>query len=244
MKSLFALIIFTFLASCSGDSNDADLDLSNFIKPEYEFKESLLRCNLVPGETLNSVERFIPKLVNSLSETEDSVDELYFLFPVIEDEIETQNFELLSKYTEEASLDRFNLILAALSFGDIADCNVSSVSSRSLRLTNHVINLSPVIAEILECEYLDGYSYATMKLVIEQFTDALIKNNLTIDILYSENKNSNDNFQWTNIFSSLESRVDFVESWQALEISKEIQGLLLEQSACKSSRIYRQYQVL
>ena len=83
-----------------------------------------------------------------------------------------------------------------------------------------------------------------MKLVIEQFTDALIKNNLTIDILYSENENSNDNFQWTNIFSSLESRVDFVESWQALEISKEIQGLLLEQSACKSSRIYRQYQVL
>ena len=76
------------MASCSGDSNDADLDLSNFIKPEYEFKESLLRCNLVPGETLNSVERFIPKLVNSLSETADSLDELYFLFPVIEDEVE------------------------------------------------------------------------------------------------------------------------------------------------------------
>jgi len=244
LKSIFALIIFTFLASCSGDSNDADLDLSNFIKPEYEFKESLLRCNLVPGETLNSVERFIPKLVNSLSESGDSLDELYFLFPVIEDEIETQNFELLSKHREEASLDRFNLMLAALSFSDIADCNVSSVSSRSLRLTNQIINLSPVIAEVLECEYLEGYSYATMKLVIEQFTDALIKNNLIIDILYSENENSNENFQWTNIFSSIESRVDFVESWQGLEISKEIQGLLLEQSACKSSRVYRQYQVL
>ena len=244
MKSIFTLIIFTFLVSCSGDSNDADLDLSNFIKPEYEFKESLLRCNLVPGETLNSVERFIPKLVNSLSESGDSLDELYFLFPVIEDEIKTQNFEILSKHTEEAPLDRFNLMLAALSFGDIADCNLSSASSRTLRLTNQIINLSPVIAEVLECEFLDGYSYATMKLVIEQFTDALIKNNLIIDILYSENKNSNDNFQWTNIFSSLESRVDFVESWQALEISKEIQGLLLEQSVCKSSRIYRQYQVL
>ena len=121
---------------------------------------------------------------------------------------------------------------------------MSSVSSRSLRITNQMINLSPVIAEILECEYRDNYSYATMKLVIEQFNDALIKNNLIIDILYSENENSKGNFQWTNIFSSLESRVDFVELWQELEISKEIQELLLEQSACKSSRVYRQYQVL
>ena len=244
MKSFIVLVIFASLASCSGDSNDSNLDLSNFIKPEYEFKESMLRCNLVPGETLNSVERFIPKLVNSLSQTGDSPDELYFLFPVIEDEIATQTFELLLKHAEESSLDRFNLMLGDLSFGDIADCNVSSALSGSLRLTNQLINLSPVIAEVLECEYIDGYSYATMKLVIEQFTDALIKNNLTIDILYTEAENSKGNFQWTNIFSSLDSRVKFVESWQELEISKVIQELLLEQSACKSSRIYRQYKVL
>ena len=244
MKSFIVLVIFASLASCSGDSNDSNLDLSNFIKPEYEFKESMLRCNLVPGETLNSVERFIPKLVNSLSQTGDSPDELYFLFPVIEDEIETQTFELLLKHAEESSLDRFNLMLGELSFGDIADCNVSSALSWSSRLTNQLINLSPVIAEVLECEYIDGYSYATMKLVIEQFTDALIKNNLTIDILYTEAKNPKGNFQWTNIFSSLDSRVNFVESWQELEISKVIQELLLEQSACKSSRIYRQYKVL
>ena len=244
MKSFIVLVIFASLASCSGDSNDSNLDLSNFIKPEYEFKESMLRCNLVPGETLNSVERFIPKLVNSLSQNGDSPDELYFLFPVIEDEIETQSFELLLKHAEESSLDRFNLMLGDLSFGDIADCNVSSALSGSLRLTNQLINLSPVIAEVLECEYIDGYSYATMKLVIEQFTDALIKNNLTIDILYTEAKNSKGNFQWTNIFSSLDSRVNFVESWQELEISKVIQEFLLEQSACKSSRIYSQYKVL
>ena len=244
MKSFIVLVIFASLASCSGDSNDSNLDLSNFIKPEYEFKESMLRCNLVPGETLNSVERFIPKLVNSLSQTGDSPDELYFLFPVIEDEIATQTFELLLKHAEESSLDRFNLMLGDLSFGDIADCNVSSALSGSLRLTNQPINLSPVIAEVLECEYIDGYSYATMKLVIEQFTDALIKNNLTIDILYTEAENSKGNFQWTNIFSSLDSRVNFVESWQELEISKVIQELLLEQSTCKSSRIYRQYKVL
>ncbi|MDA8526714.1 hypothetical protein N9K90_03095 [Gammaproteobacteria bacterium] len=244
MKSFIVLIIFASLASCSSDTNDSNFDLSNFIKPEYTFKKSSLRCALVSGETLNSVERFIPKLVNSFKQTGDSSDELYFLFPVIEDEIETQTFELLLKHADETSLEKFSLTLDALSFDNIADCNVFSVSSRSLRITNQMINLSPVIAEILECEYRDNYSYATMKLVIEQFNDALIKNNLIIDILYSENENSKGNFQWTNIFSSLESRVDFVELWQELEISKEIQELLLEQSACKSSRVYRQYQVL
>jgi hypothetical protein len=36
---------------------------------------------------------------------------------VIEDEIETQTFDLLLKYKEEPSLDRFNLLLGDLSFG-------------------------------------------------------------------------------------------------------------------------------
>mgnify|MGYP007000220065 len=62
--------------------------------------------------------------------------------------------------------------------------------------------------------------------------------------LYSEENKSNSKFYWTNIFSSLESRQNFVESWQALEISKEIQGLLLEQSVCESSQTYRRYKIL
>jgi len=51
-------------------------------------------------------------------------------------------------------------------------------------------------------------------------------------------------FQWTNIFSSMESRDDFVKSWQALKISEEVQGLLLEQSNCQASGVYRKYQLL
>ena len=83
-----------------------------------------------------------------------------------------------------------------------------------------------------------------MKLILEQFTDALIKNNFPVDIFYSENSDSNDSFQWTNIFLSIDSRRSFVESWQQLEISKEIQSLLLEQSICESSNTFRQYKVL
>ena len=171
-------------------------------------------------------------------------EELYFLFPVTEDKTEIQFFDLLLKHSETNSLDRFNLMLAALSFDDIANCESSSVSNSSLRLTSQAITTSPVISEILECEYKDGFNYATMKLVLEQFTDSLIKNNSPVDILYSEEGGSNNSFQWTNVFSSLESRKDFVKSWQALEVSKEIQELLLEQSTCQSSKTYRRYKVL
>ncbi len=244
MKRYIKLICIVFLASCGGDSKNSNLELSNFIKPEYSFKESSFNCRLVAGITLNSVEKFIPKLVDSFLKMGGDAEELYFLFPVTEDKTEIQFFDLLLKHSETNSLDRFNLMLAALSFDDIANCESSSVSNSSLRLTSQAITTSPVISEILECEYKDGFNYATMKLVLEQFTDSLIKNNSPVDILYSEEGRSSNSFQWTNVFSSLESRKDFVESWQASEVSKEIQELLLEQSTCQSSKTYRQYKVL
>ena len=244
MKSYIKFICLVILASCDGNSKNSNLELSNFIKPEYSFKESSLNCKLVEGQTLNSVERFIPRFISSFEKMRDNSEELYFLFPVKEESTETLFFDLLLKHSETTSLDRFNLTLAAMSFNEIATCNGSTVSNNSLRLTNQINSNSPVISEILECEYIDGFNYATMKLVLEQFTDALIKNNSPVDVLYSEQEGMNNKFKWTNVFLSLDSRQDFVESWQALEVSKEIQGLLLEQSICQSSKTYRQYKVL
>ena len=199
---------------------------------------------LVAGSTLNSVERFIPKFIDSYSMMGGETDELYFLFPVIEAQTETQSFELVLRYQEAISPERLNNAFDELSFDNIATCGSSSFSSRSLWVTQQTIYTSPVISEILECEYLDGFNYATMKLVLEQFINALNKNNSPVDILFSQEESSSIKFQWTNIFPSLESREEFVESWQALEISKEIQELLLEQSICQSSQIYRSYKVL
>ena len=243
MKHLIALFSLTLLIGCGGDSTNPNLSLSNFIKPDYTFNESILKCNLGPDQTLSSVERFIPKLLDNLLQMKDRPDELYFLFPIIDEQTETQIFEILFKYSNLLTLDSLSLILAELKFDDIAEC-IDTSFHKSLRLTNQTINSPSVIAEILECKYKAGYSYATMKLVIEQLTDALKNNNFSIDILYSESEMLPTSFQWTNIFSSMESRDDFVKSWQALEISEEIQGLLLEQSNCQASGVYRKYQLL
>ena len=244
MKVIIPLICIILLASCGNNSSNNDLGLSSFIKPMYLYQESSLNCNLADNETLNSIERFIPQLVDSFSDSAKTEEELFFLFPVSQDGKDTQAFKILFKHQDQTSLDNLMLNLAKLSFDKIANCDNSRNQRSSLRLNTNPINGSPVIAEILECKYLDGFNYATMKLILEQFTDALKKNNFPVDIFYSENNDSSGSFQWTNIFLSIDSRRAFVESWQQLEISKEIQSLLLEQSICESSNTFRQYKVL
>ena len=229
---------------CAENSKNSNLELDNFIKPKYSFKESSFSCKLVSGQTLNSVERFIPQFVDSYVKMGSGTEELYFLFPVADDKTDTQSFNLLLQHDEEDAVDSFKLTLAASSFDDIAICNSAKIVRNSLRLTSNKINKFPVVSEVLQCNYKDGFNYATIKLVLEQFSDALVKNNSPVDIIYSEGEGPNNSFQWTNIFLSLESRKNFVNLWQTLDISKEIQELLIEQSTCQSSKVYRQYKVL
>tara|TARA_B100001287_G_C22603130_1_gene491422 strand:- start:349 stop:1086 length:738 start_codon:yes stop_codon:yes gene_type:complete len=245
LRYYLLIIFFIALSGCGGDPQNSNLDLKNFIKPEYSNYQTSFKCNLVSGKTLNSVERFIPRFVNSFSKDEENSEELFFLFPLLnEGQIDTQSFKLVFNHANELSLDRFKLTLETLSFDQIAACDDADNLTKSLNLTSQNILDSIVISEILNCEYLAGFNYATLKLVIEQFTDALLKDDSYVDIFYSEAIDSVNQFQWTNIFLSLESRQDFVESWKSLEISREIQAMLLEQSICQPPKMYRRYRVI
>ena len=245
MKYYLLIIFFIVVSGCGGDPQNSNLDLENFIKPEFSTNQTSLKCNLVSGKTLNSVERFIPKFVNSFSRIDRSTEELFFLFPLLkEGQIDTKSFKLVFNHSNQLSLDRFKLTLETLSFDEIAACEDSDILTRSLNLTSKNILDSNVISEILNCEYITGFNYATLKLVLEQFTDALLKYNSPVDIFYGEAIDSINQFQWTNIFLSLESRQEFIESWQSLKISREIQALLLEQSICQPSKMYRRYKVI
>ena len=237
--------MFIVVSGCGGDPQNSNLNLENFIKPEYSTNQTSLNCSLVSGKTLNSVERFIPKFVNSFSRIDGGAEELFFLFPLFkDDQIDTKSFKLVFNHSNQQSLDRFELTLETLSFEEIAACEDSDILTRSLNLTSKNILDSNEISEILNCEYITGFNYATLKLVLEQLTDALLKYNSPVDIFYGEAIDSINQFQWTNIFLSLESRQEFIESWQSLKISREIQALLLEQSICQPSKMYRRYKVI
>ena len=245
MKNYLLIIFLIVLSGCGGDSHNSNLELKNFIKPEFSSMQTSFNCNLLSGKTLNSVERFIPKFVNSFSKIDGSSEELFFLFPLLkEGQIDTKSFKLVFNHTNTLSLDRFQLTLETLSFDQIAECENTDNLIRFLSLTSQNILDSNVVVETLNCEYLSGFSYATLKLVLEQFTDALLKNNSPVNIFYAEAIDSIDQFEWTNIFMSLDSREEFVEYWKSLEVSKEIQSKLLEQSICQPSKMYRRYKVV
>ncbi len=245
MKNYFLIFFIVTLAGCDRDSPNSNLELKNFIKPDYSINQTSFDCKLVSGKTLNSVERFIPKFINSFKRIEGSSEAVFFLFPLSQEgQIETKSFKLFFNHTNTLSLDRFKLTLETLSFDQIANCISFDITTQVMNLTSQNIFSSNVISEILNCEYLAGFNYATLKLVLERFKDALIKNSSPVDILYAEAFDSENKFQWTNIFISLESRQEFLEFWRSQEISKEIQSMLLEQSICQPSKMYRRYQVI
>ena len=83
-----------------------------------------------------------------------------------------------------------------------------------------------------------------MKLVFEEFIDALAKLDQKVSIVYSENLEIKSNFRWFNIFDSIESRKIFIESWQDLSVSNQMQTLFTEQSSCGASTLYKSYKVI
>ena len=83
-----------------------------------------------------------------------------------------------------------------------------------------------------------------MKLVFEEFIDAVTKFDEDIAIVYSESLEDTSNFRWFNAFESIEDRKVFLEAWQALVVSGEMQTLFLEQSICASSNLFKSYKVI
>jgi hypothetical protein len=102
---------------------------------------------------------------------------------VTDDKLILKSLSLLLQHDEVDAVDSFNLTLAALSFDDIANCNSAQIVRNSLRLTSNklLINLQ-WSAEVLECNYKMDIVTQQLNLVLEQFTDALVKNNSHVDI--------------------------------------------------------------
>ena len=159
MKNYLLIIFLIILSGCGGDPQNSNLELKNFIKPEFSSNQTSFNCNLVSGKTLNSVERFIPKFVNSFSKIDGSSEELFFLFPLLEGQIDTKSFKLVFNHTDMFSLDRFQLTLETLSFDEIAECDGSDNSTRVLSLTSQNILDSNVVVEILNCSYSVSYTH-------------------------------------------------------------------------------------
>ena len=244
MKTTFLFILFIFLIGCTSENNQSANSLSDFIKADYSHYQSIISCELLPEKNLSSVERFIPILVTQLDKVRDNNDEVKFFFPVEADNSSVSSFKILLNHQDEMLINDMRKSLSDLPFKETALCNTED--SVYGRLSLYETNLEPTltIIEIMDCNYLNNFNYATMKLVFEEFTDALRKVNSNISISYSENLENNSQFRWFNIFDSIDSRKTFVEDWQDLSISNQIQDLFIEQSSCEVSSLYKSYKVI
>ena len=244
MKVIFLFILFSLLAGCSSESNKAPGVLSDFIKADYSHNQSIISCELLPDRNLNSVEKFIPAFVDKLNKVRKKDDEVMFFFPIQEENSSISKFKILLNHKDEVLIDEMKITLADLLFEKTALCVREDSSYGRLSLLESELDSTLAVVEMMECKYVNEFNYATMKLVFEEFIDALAKLDQNISIIYSENLEDKSNFRWFNIFESTESRGMLIESWQDLSVSNKIQALFTEQSSCGASYLYKSYKVI
>jgi hypothetical protein len=244
MKVTFLFILFSLLAGCSSENNQSTGVLSDFIKADYSHNQSIISCELLADKNLNSVERFIPLFVDKLNKARKKDDEVIFFFPIQMENSSISKFKILLNHKDEVLIDEMNKALADLSFEETALCNTEDSSYGRLSLFESEFESTLAVVEMMECKYVNNFNYATMKLVFEEFIDALVKVDQKVSIIYSENLNVKSNFRWFIVFESMESRRVFVEDWQDLSVSNQIQILFTEQSRCGASKLYESFKVI
>ena len=244
MKVTFLFIIFSLLVGCSSENDNTPSVLSDFIKADYSHNQSIISCELLPDKNLSSVERLIPVFVDKLNQVREKDDEVMFFFPIKFENSSISKFKILLNHQNKVLLEAMHQILAELSFKETALCNTEESSYGRLSLFESKFETTLAVVELMECKYVNDFNYATMKLVFEEFIDALGKLDQTISIVYSENLEITSSFRWFNIFDSIESRKIFIESWQDLSASNQMQTLFTEQSSCGASTLYKSYKVI
>ena len=244
MKVIIIFILFSLLTGCSSESNKAPSALSDFIKADYSHNQSIISCELLPDRNLSSVERLIPVFVDKLNKVREKDDEVMFFFPVQVENSSISKFKILLNHQNKVLLEEMHQTLSELSFEETALCNTEETSYGRLSLFESKFESTLAIVEMMECKYINEFNYATMKLVFEEFIDALTKLDPNISIIYVESLEAKSNFRWLNIFESTESRRMFIESWQDLSVSNKIQTLFTEQSSCGASYLYKSYKVI
>ena len=244
MKVIFLFILFSLLASCSSESNKAPSVLSDFIKADYSHNQSIISCELLPDKNLSSVERLIPVFIDKLNKVREKEDEVMFFFPIQVENSSISRFKILLNHQNKVLLEEMYKTLSDLSFEETALCNKEESLYGRLSLFESKLESTLAVVEMMECKYVNDFNYATMKLVFEEFIDALKKLDPKVSIVYSENLEAKSNFRWLNIFDSMESRKIFIESWQDLTLSNQIRTLFTEQSSCGPSNLYKSYKVI
>ena len=244
MRTALKISILLLLVACNKNYPEEIRSFGDLVKPNFSDYISTFNCSLKPDQNLNSLERFMPLLVNYSNEAIGANDRIYFYFPISAEQTQVSDFIISLHHQQEYSFEAMQQLLEQLQFLQIAECNSSAPMKKLAKLQIRPSSKTNTIIEIMTCQYLKDYNFASLNLVFELLIGALAHFNFDLELIYIGDSDTQNSFQWASVFSSLEDRNSFLQDWRTTSISKEIQGALGTQSICQASRIYRSYQII
>ena len=239
---LFSVILISliFLSSCANENNQT-FEANLLVKPQFEFNNKFISCNLNKDFTLINLESFLSNFIKDQSFNNNY--DISILFPLSEKVI-----KFIINYRNYYDENSYNIFLDKLSnkgIDEIASCNFDDAMFQgySLSILDTFDQPSPYTVEILRCNYNQGYNYGIFRVALDRFISEVNALDILYEAEYLQNEEDNSSFIWINKFYSQDFSNDISSKWFVGSYAAEIKKEFSENANCIDAKIFNAYKI-
>ena len=151
----------------------------------------------------------------------------------------------LKNYSKNDTYTKFIDNLSNRGFDEIASCKYdkNELMGTSLFISDLKIDKSSYAAELLRCNYNDGYNFGTFRIAIERFVNKINLLEIPYEALYIESNQSSEDFIWINNYYSKNFSNEISAEWINNEEAKDIKDEFLENAKCINAKLYDVFEI-
>tara|TARA_B100001248_G_C27359390_1_gene445553 strand:- start:50 stop:784 length:735 start_codon:yes stop_codon:yes gene_type:complete len=241
MKLFSAILIsLIFLSSCANENNQT-FEANLLVKPQFEFNNKFISCNLNKDFTLINLESFLSNFIKDQSFNNNY--DISILFPLSE-----KVTKFIINYRNYYDENSYNIFLDKLSnkgIDEIASCNFDDAMFQgySLSILDTYDQPSPYTVEILRCNYNQGYNYGIFRVALDRFISEVNALDILYEAEYLQNEEDNSSFIWINKFYSQDFSNDISSKWFVGSYAAEIKKEFSENANCIDAKIFNAYKI-
>ena len=241
MKLFSAILIsLIFLSSCANENNQT-FEANLLVKPQFEFNNKFISCNLNKDFTLINLESFLSNFIKDQSFNNNY--DISILFPLSE-----KVTKFIINYRNYYDENSYNIFLDKLSnkgIDEIASCNFDDAMFQgySLSILDTYDQPSPYTVEILRCNYNQGYNYGIFRVALDRFISEVNALDILYEAEYLQNDEDNSSFIWINKFYSQDFSNDISSKWFVGSYAAEIKKEFSENANCIDAKIFNAYKI-
>ena len=245
MKKIILSSLIILLATSCSKENELQ-NLSSLIILDNVYDQAYVPCTLKPSSSLLNFDRFIDSFI---ADHQDKFNDIANLNIFFLDQAESVNQFIFEVRIDQAA-DKDNKIEILDIFNDEnlqneASCETSIDLNKWSGLKDFEDNNPEprLYAEILDCNYSEGYNYGTFRLAIESLINHIDKFNIDYQIGYVEK--SAREFYWINYYLSKDTLTELQEIWLTdLDTSENIKNEFSLNAQCNTSRYYNFFELI